>query len=64
MCGVFLKFKNFILDRDALLSLKCFLGLGKSFPAWLESEPGNKKSTKTGKNKEMVPVAKQYIKTR
>lgn len=64
MCRLFVKFKNFILDRDALLSLKHFFGLGKSFLAWLESEPGNKKNTKTGKKKEMVPVAKQHIKTK
>lgn len=64
MCGVFLKFKNFVLDRDALLFLNHFLDLGESFPAWLQSEPGNKLSTKTSKKKEMVPVAKQHIKAR
>lgn len=63
MCTVFLKFKNFVLDRDALLCLKLFLDLGKTFPGWLESEAGNKKSTKTGKKKGMFPVAKQHIKT-
>lgn len=64
MCGLFLKFKNFIADKDALLPCKHFLGLGKSFPSWLKSEPGNKHNTKTGKKKEMVPVAKHHFKTK